>query len=186
MDGQGFKFIDRTGAEQEKGKLIPAVLIKKSLIDEEVERLANLSAPQNGRRVSLIACPATGVGDGLTYSTAVSLCVLKPGERTTPVRHNASVIDFCIRGGGHTMIDGKRIDYRQFDVWTTPSWRIYQHFNATDELQVRLNYSNSALLEKLGVYIVDENPKMEEARSEAGTVVSEDPEIGRASCRERV
>src|SRR5207248_3792168 len=30
MDGQGFKFIDRTGAEQEKGKLIPAVLIKKS------------------------------------------------------------------------------------------------------------------------------------------------------------
>lgn len=175
MDRQAFKFIDRTGAEHEKRELIPAVLIKKSLIEEEIERLASLPAPPNGRRLSLVACPATGVGDGLTYSTAISLCVLKPGEWTAPVRHNASLIDFCIRGGGHTIIDGHRIDYKQFDVWTTPSWRIYQHFNDTQELQVRLSYSNSALLEKLGVYIVDENPKAEEARSEVETVEAEDP-----------
>ena len=60
--------------------LIPSVLIKRVAIEAEIERLANLPAPANGRRVSLVACPAAGAGDGLTPGIAVSVCVLKPGE----------------------------------------------------------------------------------------------------------
>src|SRR5205807_10037923 len=90
-------------------------------------------------------------------------------ESTRPIRHNASLVDFCIRGGGHTTIDDQRIDFEQYDVWTIPPWSVFQHRNDTDELQVRLSYSNSPLLEKLNVYIVDENPEggeTEEAQSE--------------------
>lgn len=162
-----YRFIDRTGMEQEKKKLIPSVLIKKSEIDAEIERLASLPTPTNGRRVSLISCPATGTGDGLAPGIAVSLSVLKPGESTAPIRHNSFLVDFCIRGAGHTIIEGQRIDYRTHDVWTTPPWSIYQHFNDTDELQVRLSYSNSPLLEKLQVYVVDENPKVTERAPES-------------------
>jgi len=107
----------------------------------------------------MVAHPLTGPGDGLSYTIAVSICVLKPGESTTPIRHNASLVDFCIHGSGHTAIDGKRIDYQQYDVLTTPPWSVFQHFNDTDELQVRLSYSNSPLLEKLNVYIVEEEPQ---------------------------
>src|SRR5712691_5652397 len=159
---QSIRFIDRSGMESGELNLIPAALIKKAQIDSEIQRLANLPVPANGRRVSLIANPETGLGCGLTYTTAVSLCVLKPGEQTKPIRHNSSLVDFCIRGGGHTVIDGRRIDYKQFDVWTTTPWSVYQHFNDTAELQVRLSYSNSALLEKLGVHIVDENLRAKE------------------------
>lgn len=168
MEAQGHRFIDRTGATREPLKLIPPVVIKRQDIDAEIERLANLPAPPNGRRESLISNPLTGPGGGLTYSTAVSLCVLQPGESTAPVRHNASLVDFCIRGGGHTLIGGKRIGYKQFDTWTTPPWSVYQHFNDTDELQVRLCYSNSALLEKLNVYVVEENPPVAEESEGAG------------------
>src|SRR5207244_7500788 len=157
---ESFRFVDRTGVVAEAPRLIPPVVIKKKEIDAEIERLANLPLPANGRRESLVAHPQTGIGDGLAYTIAVSICVLKPGEGTRPIRHNASIVDFCIRGGGHNEINGERIDYQQYDVWTTPPWSVYQHFNDTNELQVRLSYSNSPLLEKLNVYILVENPEV--------------------------
>src|SRR3989441_8769552 len=159
MAAENYRFVDRTGAVSEPLRLIPPVVIKKKDIDAEIERLVNLPAPANGRRESRVAHSQSGIGDGLACTIAVSICVLKPGESTKPLRHNASLIDFCIRGAGHTNIDGKRIDYQQYDVWTTPPWSVYQHFNESNELQVRLSYSNAPLLEKLNVYILDENPE---------------------------
>ena len=153
-----FQFVDRTGAAQKLSNLIPAVIIPKEAIEAEVDRLAALPAPENGRRVSAIVNPMTGVGDGLAPGTAVSLCVLKPGERTRPIRHNSSQVNFCIRGGGTARVDGKVIQYEQYDVWNTPPWAVYEHINDTGDLQVRLTYSNSALLEKMMVHIVDEDP----------------------------
>lgn len=170
MNEPTFRFVERTDKSNEPLKLIPPVIVRRSDIEAEIERLANLPASASGRRESLVANPLTGAGDGLTYSTAVSICVLKPGESTRPVRHNASLVDFCIHGGGHTIIGGRRIDFKKYDVWTTPPWSVYQHFNETDELQVRLSYSNSPLLEKLNVYIVEEDPKTEaEAETESET-----------------
>ncbi|HEY3026107.1 MAG TPA: AraC family ligand binding domain-containing protein [Pyrinomonadaceae bacterium] len=177
MGQQEYEFVDRTGFEYEKLRLIPAVIIPKERLETEIERLASLPSPANGRRASLIASPKTGIGNGLTYTTAVSLCVLLPGEKTKPIRHNSSLVDFCIHGGGSTLIDGRRVDYNKYDLWTTTPWSIYQHFNDTDELQVRLSYSNSALLEKLGVHIVDEDPGAPEAkdRDESATEAAADP-----------
>src|SRR6266516_5105437 len=169
MNAESYRFVDWTGRVRKPPNLIPPVVIKKKDIDGEIQRLANLPAPANGRRESMVAHPLTGPGDGLAYTIAVSICVLRPGESTRPLRHNASLVEFCIHGSGHTTIDGKRIDYEQYDVWTIPPWSVFQHRNDTDELQVRLSYSNSPLLEKLNVYIVEEDPRAaatEEATSE--------------------
>ena len=157
---ENYKFVDRTGVQIEPLRLIPPVVIKKKEIDDEVERLAALPRPVNGRRESRVVHTGTGIGDGLAYTIGVSICVLKPGERTKPMRHNSSLVDFCIRGAGHTIIDGKQIDYQQYDVWTTPSWSLFENFNDTDELQVRLSYSNEPLLDKLNVYIAEEEPQL--------------------------
>ena len=90
--------------------------------------------------------------------TSVTLCVLKPGEQTKPIRHNSALINFCIRGAGQTRIDGKCIKFGLYDVWNTPGWATYENYNDTNELQVRLMYSNAALLEKMQVHVIDENP----------------------------
>ncbi len=158
MEQADFQFIDRTGASADPVKLIPPVVVPKEKLDAEIERLAALRAPENGRRVALIVNPATGVGNGFAPGTAVSLSVLKPGEQTKPIRHNSSQVNFCIRGGGQARIEGKCIRYEQYDVWNTPPWSVYEHWNDTGDLQVRLTYSNSALLEKMNVHIVEENP----------------------------
>src|ERR1700720_2915005 len=153
-----YYFADHTGAAEKKVDLIPAVTIPKEAIDAEIERLANLPEPANGRRESMIANPLTGVGEGLAPGIGVSICVLKPGERTKPIRHNAALVNFCIRGHGRAVVNGRQINFSQYDVWNTPSLNVYQVFNDSDALQVRLTYSNAALLEKMNAHIVDENP----------------------------
>src|SRR5712691_7080463 len=125
MNAECYKFVDRTGKVRKPPNLIPPVVIKKKDIDAEIERLENLPAPADGRRESMVAHPQTGLGDGLAYAIAVSICVLRPGESTRPIRHNASLVDFCIRGGGQTTIDDQRIDFEQYDVWTTPPWSVF-------------------------------------------------------------
>jgi gentisate 1,2-dioxygenase len=152
-----YKFVDRTGAAPEPMQLIAPFVVPKEALDAEIERLASLPAPANGRRQSWIVNPHAG-GNAFAPGTTVTLCVLKPGERTKPVRHNSSLVNFCIQGAGSTRIDGKTIRYELYDVWNTPGWATYEDFNDTNELQVRLRYSNAALLEKMQVHVVDENP----------------------------
>lgn len=158
MEQAGFQFVDRTGAAAKPPELISPVVVPKEALDEEIARLAGMPTPRNGLRASNIANPASGVGDGFAPGIAVSISVLKPGERTKPIRHNSSQVNFCICGGGQTIVDGKRIQYEQYDVWNTPPWAIYEHSNNTNELQVRLTYSNFPLLEKMKVHVVEENP----------------------------
>lgn len=167
MERTDFQFVDRTGAAAEPVKLIPPIVVPKEAIEAEVERLASLPPPANGRRVSLIVNSLAGAGNAFAPGTAVSLSVLKPGEATRPIRHNSSQVNFCIRGGGQTRIAGKCIRYEQYDVWNTPGWAVYEHVNDTDDLQVRLTYSNSALLEKMQVHVMEEDPPVAAAAEES-------------------
>jgi hypothetical protein len=84
MEHVGYSFVDCTGGAEPKLDLIPAVTIPKEALEEEVERLASLPAPANGRRVSRVANPRTGVGEGLSPGIDVSISVLKPGSVPPP------------------------------------------------------------------------------------------------------
>lgn len=162
VTAKGFR--DISGREAEDLDYWEPVIFSAEEIDAEIERLADAPAPANGRRESLFVHPrATEPGLGLAPGIQVTLSVLKPGERTMPIRRNSTQVNFCIRGGGHTVVDGRRIDFGQYDVWNHPSYRTYWHENDTDELQVRLTYSNAALLEKLHVHLVEDNPAEEPA-----------------------
>jgi len=156
---RAYTFVDQSGAPAPKHRPQQPVIIRREEIEQEVARLAGIQPPANGRRMSLIVNPNAGAGNGLAPGTAVSLSVLKPGERSKPIRHNVSLMNFCIGGQGTAIVDGKSILFSQYDAWNIPPWSIYQHVNDSNELQVRLTYSNSALLEKLNVHVIDEEPK---------------------------
>ena len=154
-------FIDRSGYATPALDLWEPVVITKEEIDGEVERLASLQRPANGRRHSIVAHPdwrSLGVGPGLQPGVRVTLEVLKPGEQSAPIRHNSTQVNFCIGGGGYSIVDGKRIPFALYDVWNFPSMATYWHVNDSDDVQVRLSYSNAPLLEKMNVHIVDEEP----------------------------
>ena len=172
QDMQG-RFSDRSGhrARDENLYWTPIVVTRRE-IDAETERLASLPLPVNGRRESLIVHPlAEANAPGFAPGIQVKLSVLKPGEKTAAFRHNATEVNFCIRGSGHTLVAGKRIAFAQYDVWNHPSYAAYRHVNDGRDLQVRLTYSNVPLLQHMQVYLPEDEPSAElpafwEARSE--------------------
>jgi gentisate 1,2-dioxygenase len=168
------KLIDISGASAAPLDLWEPIIVTREEIAREAERLADLPRPANGRRESLFVHPrATAPGLGFAPGIRVSLSVLKPGERSEPLRQNATQVNFCIAGAGHSVVAGRRFAFAQYDVWNTPSFAPVWHVNDGDALQVRLTYSNAALLEKMNVHVVEDNPKLveavkEEPASEAG------------------
>jgi len=75
-------FRARTGTTPNDLDLWPPVVITKEEIDAEIERLASLPVPANGRLRALIVHPRNKLSNGLAPGIQVALDVLKPGERT--------------------------------------------------------------------------------------------------------
>jgi gentisate 1,2-dioxygenase len=160
VDAPGARFVPHIDAGASLlDDLWPSVVIPKEDIDAEIERLSALPRPADGRRRSLIVHPnSIGPGPGLAPGIQVALEVLLPGEHARPIRHNSSQVVFCIEGGGSVIIDGLKRAFTTYDVWNTSSMSPYLHLNDTGQRQVRLIYSNAALLEKLNIHYVDDNP----------------------------
>ena len=155
----------------------PPILIARATIEAEIERLAALPRPANGRRqVQFVHPSANPATPGLNPGVRVTLEVLLPGEETAPIRHNSTQVNFCIRGRGTTIVDGRAIRFGQYDVWNHPSYATYRHVNDSDSLHARFTYSNAPLLEMLRVHLVDEQPPQ-------GGVVSLVEEAGQADNR---
>ncbi|QFG21312.1 cupin domain-containing protein [Actinomadura sp. WMMB 499] len=156
------RFVERTGLEPlGPDDLWPPLVISKEEIDAEVERLSALPGRSGEGRRSLIVHPRDTSGLGLAPGIQVALEVLLPGERTRPIRHNSAQVVFCIEGGGTIILAGGPRAVRSFeryDVWNTPSMATYVHTNDTEERQVRLVYSNAALLRRLNIHYVDGDP----------------------------
>jgi len=131
------------------------------MIDAQIESLADLPRPANGRRQVMFVHPsAPPVGRGLTPGVRVTLDVLKPGEETVPVRQNATQVNFCIRGSGRAVVGERTISYAQYDAWSHPSYATYRHINDSKGLHARLTYSNAALLEMMRVLLVEDDPRV--------------------------
>ena len=147
------RFIDISAAEPRAQDLWPAVLIAKSQIDAEVQRLCDIARPERRARAALVVHPkAAAPGLGLAPGIDVTINVLLPGESTRPVRRNSTQVDMCIRGSGRVSVAGESFGVEQFDVWNTPSLQYHSAANHGREPWVRLTYSNAPLLEKLEVH----------------------------------
>lgn len=164
--GLNATFIDRSGRQaSDKHRhgdhsldLWDPVIVPKEAIDTEVDRLAHLPKPNNGVRRSAVVHPRDAQKLGFAPGIDVSIDVLLPGERTQPVRQNSSIVNFCIKGAGTVVMNGVPTPMRQFDVVTTPSMAVHEYVNDTPDLQVRLRYTNGALLDRLNIHLVDEHP----------------------------
>src|SRR5438876_10032940 len=175
QDMQG-RFSDRSGQRARDDNLYwTPIVVTRREIDAETERLASLPWPANGRRESLIVHPlAEANAPGFAPGIQVKLSVLKPGEKTAAFRHNATEVNFCIAGSGHTLVAGKRIGFAQYDVWNHPSYAVYRHVNDGKGRQVRLTYSTVPHLQHMQVYLPEDEPAAglhpaEDAEERAGS-----------------
>jgi len=157
----GITLVDLSGAPAREQTFWPTVVLRKAAIETEIERLASLDRPADGRRVASVNHPMnTGPVPAYAPGIDVQIIVLKPGEKSEPVLRNSSCVDMCIRGRGLVTTDSKVFEVEKFDVWNTPSMQPQVVENNGDDLFVRLSYSNAPLLERLEVHYVNDRPQL--------------------------
>ena len=78
---------------------------------------------------------------------------LAPGETTKAHRHTGSAIYQVAKGRGWSMIDGKRFDWEEKDIFALPSWAPHSHGNAssTDDA-VLFSFNDFPAMRALALY----------------------------------
>nr|WP_315594187.1 cupin domain-containing protein [uncultured Cupriavidus sp.] len=156
--------VDLSGAPARTQAFWPTVVLRKAVIEAEIDRLASLSRPANGLRAAAVNHPMnTGPVPAFAPGIDVQIIVLKPGEKSESTLRNSSRVDMCIRGSGVVRTGSQVFQVARFDVWNTPSMQPQVVENTGDDLFVRLSYSNAPLLERLEVHYVSDTPQPIEA-----------------------
>ena len=79
--------------------------------------------------------------------------MLRPGERTLSSKQTANLLISPFEGGGgHSVVDGARFDWQQFDTFAVPGGSWVEHANDTEEPIVLFVASDEPALQKLGLF----------------------------------
>ena len=95
--------------------------------------------------------PATG--GHVMQTIGASMQMLRPGEATRAHRHTGSFIYQVAKGSGHSIIDGKRFDWKERDIFCVPSWAWHEHANGSSSEDACLfTFNDLPVMQSLGLY----------------------------------
>lgn len=79
--------------------------------------------------------------------------MLRPGERTLPLKQSASLVCSPFEGRGYSVINGQRFDWEPFDTLVVPGGTWCEHVNASDrEPAILFVASDEPTLKALALY----------------------------------
>ncbi|MGZ5184179.1 MAG: cupin domain-containing protein [Caldimonas sp.] len=92
-------------------------------------------------------------GGPVMPTIGASMQLLRPGEHTQAHRHTGSFLYQVAKGSGHSVINGKRFDWRERDIFCVPSWAFHEHVNAsaTDDACL-FCFNDLPVMNALGLY----------------------------------
>jgi gentisate 1,2-dioxygenase len=95
--------------------------------------------------------PTTG---GPVFKTMTYFAqMLRPGERTRPLKQTASLLVAPFEGpAGHSIIDDQRHDWARFDTLAVPGGSWCSHVNDTDQPIILFVASDEPALKALGLF----------------------------------
>ncbi|PKF78745.1 NADPH dehydrogenase [Vibrio sp. vnigr-6D03] len=92
-------------------------------------------------------------GGHVMKTMGASMQMLRPGFKGKAHRHTGSFIYHVAKGKGHSIINGKRFDWKERDIFCVPSWAFHEHVNASDTEDACLFcFSDLPTIEALGLY----------------------------------
>ena len=71
-------------------------------------------------------------GGPVMQTIGASMQLLRPGERTKAHRQTGSFVYQCAKGSGWSVINGRRFDWKERDIFVVPAWMYHEHANASD------------------------------------------------------
>jgi gentisate 1,2-dioxygenase len=92
-------------------------------------------------------------GGHVMQTMGASIQLLRPSEYTKAHKHTGSFVYQCAKGHGYTVIDGKRFDWKERDIFCIPSWAWHEHVNLSETEDACLfSFNDLPTIEKLGLY----------------------------------
>lgn len=103
--------------------------------------------------------PLTGGHVMQTMGAAMQL--LPAGFKGKAHRHTGSFVYQCAKGQGYTIINGKRFDWKERDIFCVPSWAWHEHHNLSETDDACLfQFNDLPVIESLGLFqsrVLEEN-----------------------------
>nr|WP_298685161.1 cupin domain-containing protein [uncultured Dongia sp.] len=72
-------------------------------------------------------------GQSIFKTMTFFMQMLRPGEKTLPLKQNASLTVSPFEGNGYSIVGGKRIDWSPFDTMAVPGGEWCEHVNTSDK-----------------------------------------------------
>lgn len=92
-------------------------------------------------------------GGHIMPTLGASIQRLLPGQHTRAHRHTGSFVYQVAKGSGYSVIDGKRFDWRERDIFCLPSWAWHEHVNGSSgEDACLFSFHDLPVIESLGLY----------------------------------
>ncbi|MDF3311083.1 cupin domain-containing protein [Rhodococcus sp. T2V] len=109
-----------------------------------------VSDPLHGTRLEYIN-PVTG--GHVLPTLACYLQLLKSGISTTSFKQTSSTIFCVVKGSGHTIVNGERLDWGERDFFVVPAWSWHEHHveNGSEDA-VLFALSDLPIFEPFGLY----------------------------------
>jgi len=121
------RFIDH---HRGSGLSSPMYVYRWDAMREQLERFKDWDGDPYEALMIEYVDPLTG---GPVFKTITFFAqMLRPGERTRPLRQTASLLVAPFQGSGHSVVDGKRFDWTEFDTLAVPGGSWCEHVNGSE------------------------------------------------------
>ncbi|MFE0753602.1 cupin domain-containing protein [Inquilinus sp. NPDC058860] len=121
------RFIDH---HRGSGLSSPMYVYRWDAMREQLERFKDWDGDPYEALMIEYVDPLTG---GPVFKTITFFAqMLRPGERTRPLRQTASLLAAPFQGSGHSIVDGKRFDWAEFDTLAVPGGSWCEHVNGSE------------------------------------------------------
>ncbi|MEP7246952.1 MAG: cupin domain-containing protein, partial [Gammaproteobacteria bacterium] len=92
-------------------------------------------------------------GGPVMPTMGASMQMLRPGEKTQAHRHTGSFLYQAAKGCGYSIVNGKRMDWTERDIFCVPSWAFHEHANASETNDACLFcFNDLPVMNALGLY----------------------------------
>lgn len=126
-------------------------VVKFSKVVQLLRALAERNDVQEGVSKVMFYSPSTGRNRGLTPTMMAGFQYIKPGVATKPHSHNMASIYLVVKGKGYSVIDGKKYEWEEGDVFVVPANAVHSHVNTGDTEAILFDVTDSGLLESMGI-----------------------------------
>jgi gentisate 1,2-dioxygenase len=113
------------------GSASPMYVYRWEMMRELLEKFRDWDGDPHEALMVEYVDPTTG---GPVYKTITFFAqMLRPGERTLPLKQNASLLCAPFEGRGYSVVGGKRLDWEPFDTFAVPGGEWCEHVNTSEK-----------------------------------------------------